>query len=331
MKKRNRLMAITALGTLTLVLSGCVRTSHGKPVGYIWTYLGEPMVRFMEWAARLLGGSYGWAVILLTVIVRLILLPLMVRQSRQATVQQEKMSMVRPQMEDIQARQKAAKTTEERNAVSQEMMQLYRDNGISMTGGIGCLPLIIQLPIFAALYAAIRYAPELVNATFYGIHLGKPNIILAILSFLAYLLQGYLSLLGLPEDQKKQMRSMMIMSPIMILFVTFSTPAALGLYFFVGGLFACLQTLIIAWYRPRIRKQVAKELEKNAANKPAPTPVQATEAPASDAPTSAADQTNQNDPASSPKPQNGEPSSTNLTHSNRERNAGKQRHHRNDD
>ncbi|MGR6687941.1 membrane protein insertase YidC [Furfurilactobacillus rossiae] len=317
MKKRNRLAVITALGTLTLLLSGCVRTSHGKPVGYIWNYLGEPMVHFMEWAAKLLGGSYGWAVILLTVIVRLILLPLMARQSRQATVQQEKMSMVRPQMNDIQARQKAAKTPEERNAISQEMMQLYRDNGISMTGGIGCLPLIIQLPIFAALYAAIRYAPELVNATFYGIHLGKPNIILAILSFLAYLLQGYLSLLGLPEDQKKQMRSMMIMSPIMILFVTFSTPAALGLYFFVGGLFACLQTLIIAWYRPRIRKQVAKELEKKQAENAThvqPKPVQATETPVSAA------------PITSRQPQE-KSTSDNMDHNNRKRNAGKQQHH----
>ncbi|GKT04837.1 membrane protein insertase YidC 1 [Furfurilactobacillus curtus] len=258
----------------------------------------------------MLGGSYGWAVILLTVVVRLILLPLMIRQSRQATIQQEKMAMVRPQMTDIQARQKAAKTPDERNAISQEMMKLYKDNGISMTGGIGCLPLLIQFPIFAALYAAIRYAPELVNATFFGIHLGKPNLILAILSFLAYLLQGYLSLLGLPEDQKKQMRSMMIMSPIMILFVTFSTPAALGLYFFVGGLFACLQTLIIAWYRPRIRQQVAEELKQKAAS--APKPVAATETPTSTTPTQ---------PTSTPAA---------TQQQQKKRNAGKQHHHHED-
>lgn len=310
MKKNTRVLSLTMLGTLALFLSGCVRTSHGKPVGYIWTYLGEPMVHFMEWAAKLLGGSYGWAVILLTVVVRLVLLPLMIRQSRQATVQQEKMAMVRPQMTDIQARQKAAKTPDERNAISQEMMKLYKDNGISMTGGIGCLPLLIQFPIFAALYAAIRYAPELVNATFFGIHLGKPNLILAILSFLAYLLQGYLSLLGLPEDQKKQMRSMMIMSPIMILFVTFSTPAALGLYFFVGGLFACLQTLIIAWYRPRIRQQVAEELKQKAAA--APKPVVATETTTS--PTSTA-------------PSRPTPATSTAPQPPKKRNAGKQQHH----
>ncbi|WP_057811026.1 membrane protein insertase YidC [Furfurilactobacillus siliginis] len=311
MKKFNRVAALTALGTLALFLSGCVRTnSHGKPVGYIWTYLGQPMVHFMEWAAKMLGGSYGWAIILLTVVVRLVLLPLMVRQSRQATVQQEKMSMIRPQMQDIQARQKAAQTTEEKNTISQEMMQLYRDNGISMTGGIGCLPLVIQLPIFAALYAAIRYAPELVNATFYGIRLDQPKLLLAILSFAAYLLQGYLSLLGLPEDQKKQMRSMMIMSPVMILFVTFSTPAALGLYFFVGGLFACIQTLIIAWYRPRIRKQVAAELKEQAANRPAPKPVAATTVTPEDL-----------KPAT---PSSAAP----TTDDNHKRNAGKQQHHK---
>ncbi|KLD57740.1 hypothetical protein WP50_31510 [Lactiplantibacillus plantarum] len=89
-----------------------------------------------------------------------------------------------------------------------------------MTGGIGCLPLLIQLPIFSALYYAIRYSPELSKATFMGISLGKSSLILAILAFLSYLAQGYLSMIGLPEEQKKTMRLMLIMSPVMILFVS---------------------------------------------------------------------------------------------------------------
>ncbi|POD88645.1 Membrane protein insertase YidC [Lactiplantibacillus plantarum subsp. plantarum] len=63
-------------------------------------------------------------------------------------------------------------------------------------------------------------------------------------------------MIGLPEEQKKTMRLMLIMSPVMILFVSMSAPAGLGLYFFVGGLFACLQTLIINFFRPRIRREV---------------------------------------------------------------------------
>lgn len=139
------------------------------------------------------------------------------------------------------------------------MMALYRENGVSLTGGIGCLPLLIQMPIFAGLYAAIRYSPELSKSVFLGIPLGHASIVLAILAGLSYLGQSYLSMLGMPEDQKKQMRMTLVISPAMILFISISAPAGLGLYFFVGGIFACIQTLIINLYRPRIRKQIEAE------------------------------------------------------------------------
>lgn len=267
MIKLSKKVSVTAaLASLALVLSGCVQTKNGKPYGFVYDYLAVPGQHVMDWLANIFGNSYGWAIIILTVIVRMVLLPLMVKQMRSATVQQEKISMVRPQLAALQKRQKAAKSQEEQAAVSQEMMALYRNNGISMTGGIGCLPLLIQMPIFAALYAAIRYSPELSKAVFMNIPLGKASWILAILSFLSYLLQGYLSMLGMPEDQKKQMRFTLLLSPVMILFFTMSSPAGLGLYFFVGGLFACLQTLIINFYRPRIRREVKEKMK----DQPAP-------------------------------------------------------------
>ena len=123
-----------------------------------------------------------------------------------------------------------------------------------MTGGIGCLPLLIQMPIFAALYAAIQYSPELSKSYFYGINLGHSSIILTILSFAAYALQGCISMLSMPKEQRKQMQMMMFMSPVMITVMTFVSPAGLGLYFFVGGVFACIQTLIINAMRPKIKQ-----------------------------------------------------------------------------
>lgn len=60
----------------------------------------------MEWLAQFFNGSYGWAIIALTVLVRLVLLPVMISQMKKATIQQEKMSMIRPQMMEIQKRQK---------------------------------------------------------------------------------------------------------------------------------------------------------------------------------------------------------------------------------
>ena len=298
MKISKKVTVTTTLAAMALFLSGCVQTKNGKPYGFVYDYLAVPGQHVMDWLAHIFGGSYGWAIIILTVIVRMVLLPIMVRQMRSATVQQEKISMIRPQMTALQKQQKAAKTPEEQQAASQAMMALYRNNGISMTGGIGCLPLLIQMPIFAALYAAIRYSPELSNTVFLGIPLGKSSWILALLSFLSYLLQGYLSMLGMPEDQKKQMRMTLLLSPVMILFFTMSSPAGLGLYFFVGGLFACLQTLIINFYRPRIRREIKEKMK----DQPAPVVAPVVK------PT-----------ATTPKP---------VSQKNHNRNAGKQQRHR---
>ena len=98
---------LTAIAGLALLLTGCVqRTKSGKPYGAIYDYLAVPTQHVMSWLAEMLGGSYGWAIIAVTFIVRMVLLPMMINQSRKATVQQEKMSFVKPQMAAIQERQK---------------------------------------------------------------------------------------------------------------------------------------------------------------------------------------------------------------------------------
>lgn len=219
--------------------------------------------------------------------------------------------MVRPQMRQLQERQKNAKTPEEQAAIGQEMMAFYKDNNISMTGGIGCLPLLIQLPIFTALYNAIRYSPELSSSTFMGIALGKPSFLLAMLSAAAYLGQSWLSMVGVPKEQKKQMQMMLFLNPIMIGGICLSSSAGLGVYFFIGGLFAILQTLLINIYRPRLRKQIKEEMK----NKPvkAPKPIQATETPAKPAAK-----------AINSQPANGAKSKAAPKNGKKPRNAGKQ-------
>lgn len=316
MKSNRKLQLGLALPALLLLLSGCVRrTKSGKPYGMVYDYLAVPGQHVMEWLAHLLNHSYGWAIIVVTVVVRMVLLPVMVKQLRNSTVQQEKMSAIRPHMQKIQKQQKAATTQEEQAAASQAMMRLYKDNGISMTGGIGCLPLLIQMPIFAALYAAIQYSPELSSSSFMGIPLGKPSLLLAILSFVVYLLQGYLSMIGMPPEQKKQMRITLVISPVFILFITMRAPAGLGLYFFIGGIFACIQTLIINLYRPRIRREIEAEMKKN--------PPKVVEVPVAQPAAASTDDT-----AASTASQ---PSQAPTTNRNRNRNAGKQQHRPHDD
>lgn len=287
--KNKKLLTIAAImASVMLFLSGCVQhTASGKPYGFVYDNLAVPTQHVLVWLSQILGNSLGWAIIVITFIVRLVLMPIMIKQSKNATVQQEKIAHIKPLMEDITKRQKEATSDAERMAINQEMMQLYRDNNISMTGGIGCLPLLIQMPIFAALYAAIQYSPELSRSYFYGINLGQRSFTLVALSFVVYALQGWLSTLGVPEAQRAQMRQMMIISPLMITFMTYISPAGLGLYFFVGGIFACIQTLIINYMRPRIRKEVLTELKKNPVKQPKKVVTEAKETTIESSPTSA--------------------------------------------
>lgn len=283
MKKIKRLGTLSALASLLVLLSGCVRVKDGKPYGMVYDYLAKPMQHLMEFIAQHMGGSYGWSIVVIVIIVRLILLPSMMSQMKKSTLMQERMAMVQPQMRALQEKQKQAKTPEEQAAIGQEMMAFYRDNNISMVGGIGCLPLLIQLPIFTALYNAIRYSPELSVATFMGIPLGKPSFLLAALSFVAYLVQAWLSMVGVTPEQKKQMRMMLFLNPVMIGGISLSSSAGLGVYFFIGGLFAILQTLMINAYRPQWRKQIKKEL----ANRPQPKPTKVAAQPTTTKPTAA--------------------------------------------
>lgn len=311
--KHKKLTVATLLSAMLLILSGCVRTTKsGRPYGFVYTYMAKPMQHLMEWLASHLGNNYGWAIIIIVVVVRMILLPVMFSQMKKSTIMQEKMAQVQPLLKELTAKQRAAKTPAEQAAVSQQMMAVYRENNISMTGGIGCLPLLIQLPVFAALYAAIRYSPDLYHATFFGIALGKPSFIFAILSFIAYAAQSYLGLVGVPEAQKKQMKMAIWLSPVMTFFISLSSSAGLGLYFFIGGLFAILQTLMVNAYRPRIKKQIAAEAKKH--------PIKMPEAPAT--PT-----TNQGTSSAISQLKNPDTANKMAQH-NRQRNAGKQHHHK---
>lgn len=315
--KHKRITVAGLLTTMLIVLSGCVRTTKsGKPYGFVYDYMAKPMQHLMEWLAAHFGNNYGWAIIVIVVVVRMILLPVMFSQMKKSTITQEKMARVQPLIKELTAKQKAAKTPEEQAAVSQQMMALYRDNNISLTGGIGCLPLLIQLPVFAALYAAIRYSPDLYHATFFGIALGKPSFIFAVLSFIAYAVQSYLGLVGVPEEQKKQMKMAIWMSPFMTFFISLTSSAGLGLYFFIGGLFAILQTLMVNAYRPRIRKRIEEEAKRN----PIKMPEAPKTAPKANATSAVIDQLK--------KPSAASTKTVEREKRNRQRNAGKQHHHK---
>lgn len=267
MNKMKKWLLGTGLLSLVVFLSGCVRMgSDGKPdtSGIVYRFLVVPLESFLEWMVQNFNWSYGLAIIVLTIIVRLIIMPLGINQSKKSLIQTEKMQSIKPQIDAAQAKLKEAATPEEQMEAQREMQAVYKENNVSMMGGIGCLPLLIQMPIFSALYYTARFSAGIQNSTFLGIDLAKPSYVLVVFVGVAYLLQSYISLIGVPEEQKKTMRSMMIASPLMIVFMTFSSPAGVGLYWVVGGIFSCIQTFITnVLMRPRIKAQIKEDLAKN--------------------------------------------------------------------
>ena len=253
--------------TLLLILSGCVQTNkQGLPTGegFVYQYLVTPMSQVIKYFANDLGLGFGLAIILVTVIVRLIILPLGLYQSWNATYQSEKRNYLSPIFTPIHERMKSAETQEEKLEAQQALMQAQKENGLSMLGGVGCLPLLIQMPFFSALFFAARYTEGVTQSNFLGINLGQQSLILTIFVGILYYIQSLLSLVGLDEEQKDQMKKMLYMSPLMIVIFSFTSPAGVTLYWVVGGFVQILQQFIINFFiRPYMKKRVEEEYKNN--------------------------------------------------------------------
>lgn len=275
MKKYRKYAGVLTLVLLvSLVLTGCsggnINTStppHGGIYGWIFQYISLPIQRIMLSTGNAIGGAdgIGWSIVIITLVVRTILLPLMLSQQKKSITQQEKMRRLQPQMKSIQeAMRRKPITPEQQMQLSTWQRELYSKNNVSMIGGVGCLPLLIQMPIMIGIYQAVAYSSVMRHATFFGISLNDKSVVLAIVATVFAVIQGYLSLIGIPEEQKKTMQSMMFMNPIMTLFFSLSFSGALALYWAAGNFVMIIQQLIVTFIiTPNEKKRVAKELENN--------------------------------------------------------------------
>ncbi|HZG72001.1 MAG TPA: membrane protein insertase YidC [Chondromyces sp.] len=244
MKKRLTILSFLLL--FAILLSGC--QSAQQEGAFFHDYLVDPFVQLIH-ALGMITGSYGVAIILITLAVRLILLPLMLNSMKKQQVMREKMEVVKPEMEKIQKRLKEAKNPEEQRKVQQEMMALYQQHNINPLA-MGCLPMLLQIPIWMGLYYAILNSDDIKHADFLWYKLGQPDIAMALIAGLMYYFQFKVSLANMPQEQQQQMKIMGLLSPVMILFFSFTTPAALPLYWAVSGLFLIGQT----WLSQKIFK-----------------------------------------------------------------------------
>ena len=270
MKKFKKYLALMSMLTiLALVLTGCSSGNPNTPPTsgpYAWIYqwLGIPFQHIMIKVGQMIGGvnGTGWSIVIITLVIRLILLPLMLNQQKKSVVQQEKMARLQPQMQLIQAAMRRKPITQDQQMqLSTWQRELYAKNNVSLTGGICCLPLLIQFPIMIGIYQAVLYSTTLKQASFFGISLGSKSVVLAIIATVFAVIQSYMSLIGVPAEQKKAMQSMMFMNPIMTLFFSLSFSGALALYWAAGNFMMIIQQAIVTFIiTPREKTRINKEL-----------------------------------------------------------------------
>ncbi len=225
-----------------LVLTGCQSVENEE--GFFYSLFVKPMDSLLDFLGNtVFNGSYGLAIIAITVAIRLILMPFMLKNYRSQAIMKKKMDIVKPKMEEIQAKMKTVKTKEEQMALQQELLNLYQQHGINPLN-MGCLPILIQMPIVMGLYFAILYSGDVKTHEFLWFNLGSPDIIMTIIAGIIYMVQAKVSLWTVPESQKQQMKWMIYISPIMIVIISFTSMAALPLYWSVGGFILIVQTYI---------------------------------------------------------------------------------------
>ncbi|WP_449622365.1 membrane protein insertase YidC [Robertmurraya sp. Marseille-Q9965] len=229
---------IVILGTI--FLSAC-SAQNGNDTGFFNTFLVNPFAGAIHFIADLFHGNYGLSIIIITLIIRLLLMPLMLKQSKNQQEMKVKMEVLKPELEVIQKKIKATKDQQEQQKLQQEMFGLYKKHGVNPLS-MGCLPMLIQMPILMGFYYAIRSSSEIASHSFLWFSLGQPDLILTAIAGIVYFLQFRVTMSNIPKEQQGQMKIMGLLSPVMIVFVSFNAPAALPLYWTVGGIFLIFQT-----------------------------------------------------------------------------------------
>ena len=255
MKKKLSLMVSVLL--VAFVLTGCsIDPSAITPEtasGFWEQFFVLPLASFITFLYNLLGGNLGFAVILATAAVRLVLMPIYAKSNKSMAVMQE----IQPQMQAIQKKYETRKDPASQQKMQGELMALYQKyNYNPMTG---CLLPFLQMPVFFAFYQAIYRHPLILDAQsadFFGINLGSTgtvaNIVLAVLvaglTFFSQRMmmsnQSQNNDAAGAKTANTMMKVMNIYFPFAMFSITIGTPFAFGLYFLTGSIMTIVQSLI---------------------------------------------------------------------------------------
>ena len=238
-------------------LLGLTGEEHDRDYAKVMSYgMFSPISKFLNWLLNVLfssvfsniSDSWGWgySIVVLTIIIRGAMWPLQNKSTRAM----KRMSKLQPQIKELRE-----KYADDPNRMNQEMMKMYRDYGINPLGG--CLPLLVQIPIFFGFYIMLQYAVELRQQPFLWVEdLALPDTVATLPFALPFLGDGVnllpivmavtmvLQMALTPKTGDKMQRRLFMMMPVIFFFFCYNFASALALYWTTSNIFAIIQMLI---------------------------------------------------------------------------------------
>jgi YidC/Oxa1 family membrane protein insertase len=230
-----RFYKLWPLVLLVIILSGC--SSATTPIdpnnmGTLVKYTVHPMSQFLDWLKDHLWNQYGLAILVLTLITRLIILPLTIKQYRSS----KQMQALQPEIKKMKEKYK-----DDPKKQQEETMKLFQSNGVNPLAG--CFPLLVQMPILITLYQAIMRNPDIHNHTFLWLQLGKPDPLFVLPTLAA--LTTYLQQKVMATQMTSQMKALMFIFPVLIFVMSMQFASALPLYWVFSNTFTIIQSYFI--------------------------------------------------------------------------------------
>jgi len=220
-------------------------------------FLARGFLVGLKWIYTHVVPNYGWAIVLMTVLIKLVLLPL----THKSYVSMQKMQELAPQIKALRAKYKGKKDKkgrpdlESQRKMNEEVAALYRKEGVNPAGG--CLPMLIQFPVLIGFYRLLSHAVELRGAPWMfwikDLSLHDPTYILPLVMGAAQLLQQWMA----PSGGDPRQRKMMMLMPIFFTVLFLGFPSGLVLYWLTNNLLTLVQQGI--YQRMKAKKAAAAE------------------------------------------------------------------------
>ena len=269
--------------TIIIFLTGCSSKDND---GLFYNTFTKNMDMFLS-NINVFVQSWGVSIIIITLIVKGIILPFMLKNYKKQRTSSINMEKAKPELDIVQNKIKKLREDEkkvfnndermkiriEQTELQKEIFKIYKKYDCSPAIFGNLIPILIQAPFISGLYFTLQnpvYSKDILGSNFLSISLGEKSYILLILVFIIYMIVGKISqsmmqsnpmTQNTPEAERAQniSKNMVWITPIMLTFITYTSIAAIGIYFVVSGILVIFQILLgRKLYPPYVPKPIKK-------------------------------------------------------------------------